>query len=89
MGDIVRTGKTNVADAVKDTLGVRGGSERHRLCFDFNNIEGLKRFFANVKTTGITHPDSIPVLLHSEDNQTVWLVGFKKKDATGETLGDV
>ncbi len=86
MTGLIHTSKTNVKDAVKETLGGRSGPERHRLCFDFNNIAGLKQFFANVKTAGITHPDSIPVLLHAEDNQTVWLVGFKKSDPTRESL---
>jgi len=89
MGKILHPGSNPAAikGSIKQALG--GSRERHRLCFDFNTIGGLKEFFAKCKQAGITHPDSIPVLLHQQDSETVWLVGFKKPDTVGETLGDV
>ncbi len=49
--------------------------EKHRLCFDFSNVGALKVFFAKCKADGITHPDSIPILMFNDDNKTIWVVG--------------
>ena len=80
--------RSTVESAVSRAM--RGGmNERHRLCYDFNDIGGLKQFFANTKKAGICHPDAVPVLIHSQPNETVWLVGFKKPKTIAETLPDV
>ena len=63
--------------------------ERHRLCFDFSNIAALKEFFQKCKADGITHPDSVPVLMFSDDNRTIWLVGRNnpgKKNPDGSMI---
>ena len=48
--------------------------EQHRLCFDFDTIDTLREFFGRCKADGITHPDSVPALLFSDKDKTVWLV---------------
>ena len=86
MAEIIAVPGDNAAvkGAIKEALG--GRRQRHRLCFDFNTIEGLKDFFVRVKQAGITHPGSVPVLMHQDGDQTVWLVGFKKESPTLESL---
>lgn len=83
MGELIHINKGSTKESVAQALR---GNERHRLCFDFNNIGGLKEFFVKAKQSGITHPDSIPVLLHKDDNKTVWLVGIKTLEGVIEAL---
>lgn len=84
MGKIEHVNKAAIKGAVSQALS--GKRQRHRLCFDFNEISGVKAFFDKCKKSGITHPDSVPVLLHQDGDETVWLVGFKKPSSIIETL---
>ena len=69
MSELGPTGDQHIKNALT------GYNERHRLCFDFSNAATLQEFFGKCKRDGITHPDSIPILMFDDNNTTIWVVG--------------
>jgi len=68
-------------DALRDLLA--GKKQKHRICFDFSNVPALQTFFAKCKADGITHPDSVPILIYQQDGSTIWVVGKNNPNKKG------
>lgn len=62
------------------------GKPTHRLCIDFNHVEGIREFTGKAQAAGLLPDGCEPIVIFSGDEpgkpghgSTVWLVGKRKE----------